>query len=186
MYTDDTLRLQIAFLQEWDIFIIHSWFQSDMVLIQERPLIKDAPDETPHPGIIILHIIIKSCLINHMGICQLGIIYRGYLIVIQPHEISNHHVCRSVQRLLQQESETVIHQQVVGIHEQHVFTLSHLHACIPADGRTDMILLDDLDVMIVKLDVFNDFHTVVRRAIVHDNDLKVLVRQSLAIDTFQA
>ena len=49
-----------------------------------------------------------------------------------------------------------------------------------------MILMDDLDVMVMKPDVLNDLHTVVRRTIVHDNDLKVLVGQSLPIDTLQA
>jgi hypothetical protein len=49
-----------------------------------------------------------------------------------------------------------------------------------------MILMDNLDVMVMKPNVLNDFHAIVRRTIVHDNDLKVLVGQSLAIDTFQA
>jgi hypothetical protein len=48
-----------------------------------------------------------------------------------------------------------------------------------------MILMDDLDVMVAKPDILNDLHAIVRRTIVHDNDLKVLVGQSLAIDTFQ-
>jgi hypothetical protein len=48
-----------------------------------------------------------------------------------------------------------------------------------------MILMDDLDVMVVKPDVLYDLHAMVRRTIVHDNDLKVLVGQALAIDTFQ-
>ena len=48
-----------------------------------------------------------------------------------------------------------------------------------------MIQMDDLDVMVVKPDLLNDLHTVVRRTIIYDYDLEVLVRQSLAIDTLQ-
>jgi hypothetical protein len=49
-----------------------------------------------------------------------------------------------------------------------------------------MILMDNLDVMVMKPNALNDFHAIVRRTIVHDNDLKVPIGQSLAIDTFQA